>query len=511
MTDNISNRLLEERARSTPEYWISRLDEIPDDELFSDWRQIVFDFEIDDVIRDHVFRYLRGRLGATLGSLRREYNTFLRENGAEGAMLSHIEWAEAWVDGAPRHFAEDSQLWIYDEDERIFVSMEPEQLAYRVALDCRGPGATKLSDYRAIARLVLSRAESLAKDETHLNGFAAGDEFIYIDDDGEIHREQLTIEHKARFKIGAAPGEYRDGLFRTFMESALDDEQRALMSEHFGAVLFGLTHCYQKALLWYGPGATGKSTLQSIIESMFPHRLVAAVPPHFWEQEYHAAALAGKALNVVGEIDDRHSLGAAFKNVIGGGLVPARHPTHQPFSFISKASHVFCTNRLPPTSDRSDAFWRRWSVIEMSNVIPESKRDPTLAQKIVADEMDSVLAFAMEGAQALLRRGHFLRTSRGDVVGDEWALETDSVLAFLLDEDWCELDKGSAVTKRAFYHSYSQWCRENGLRPLGSRRIKRELELSPRIFELGITFGRIGDTRARGICGLRIKHEAAPF
>ncbi|HZP89176.1 MAG TPA: hypothetical protein VFB54_20385 [Burkholderiales bacterium] len=72
------------------------------------------------------------------------------------------------------------------------------------------------------------------------------------------------------------------------------------------------------------------------------------------------ASLAGKSLNIVGELDPRAPIaGGPFKAVLGGDLITGRHPTHRPFAFVSQAAQVFNGKRLPPINDRSDAFFRR--------------------------------------------------------------------------------------------------------------------------------------------------------
>ena len=464
-----------------PEWWFATYGAMGDRQFRDEWVIMLTAERIPATTLDAVHRWIANRLSVTLGAVRTEYNDRLREMHADEPE-THGEWARELLGRLPDNFAADGCFWIYDEEERIFAPRSLERIANDIS-DSRGKNNQRASDYRAIAGLAYTiRAEET--DASRMNpppGIAAMDSFYRLTPDGLVE-EELKREHLARFKIHSEPDE-DEGLFTAFIERVADEDQQRLLRQHFAAVLFGVQWTMQKAVLWYGPGATGKSTLQAILETMVPEELISSVPPQEWEKEYHAAAMAGKVLNLVGEIEERSPLGAAFKNVTGGGRVNARHPTQQPFSFVSKAAQVFCSNYLPPSSDKSDAFWRRWSVVEFTQIVPEKERDPDLAHKIKKSELGKVLHFALLGAEDIINassdgRWRFLQTARQAAVQTQWELEINTVAAFLNDEEYVAVGEDLMCGKSLFFKAYQRWCRDNNQYPLGLVKFRRELLVS---------------------------------
>ncbi len=462
---------------SDPRYWIAEFSSMGD-ALRRDWATRLSEESLPPTTLDIVFRWLSGQLGVSLGSVRAEFQQRLREIN-EDDPETHGEWSRWFLTQLPVNFAQEGTFWVFDDESTVFNPLSLEEAAVAIG-ETRGKNLTRRGDYQAVAGLAYSlratQTRSLAIDFPM--GVAVQQRFYRLTAGGLVV-ENLKLEHYARFKIDAKPRR-KKGLFTEFIKRIADEDQQRLLRQHFAAVLFGIQWKMQKCVLWYGPAATGKSTLMAILESMVPRELISAVPPADWEKEYHTAAMAGKVLNVVGEIEDKSALGAAFKNVTGGGRINARHPTQQPFSFVSKAAQVFCSNYLPPSSDKSDAFWRRWSVVEFTNVIAPEDRDTDLAAKILKDELGCVLAFALQGAEEIADaseddRWRFLTTERQDSIKAQWVLEINSVAAFLEDDDVVILGEQYTTGKTLLFQTYSQWCRDNNQRPLGRNKFNREM------------------------------------
>jgi hypothetical protein len=111
---------------------------------------------------------------------------------------------------------------------------------------------------------------------------------------------------------------------------------------------------------------------------------------HLWYHEYHCAALAGKVLNTVGEVDDKAAQRQFQERHRSRSLHGRRD--HRLFSFRNEAGHVFACNGYPPTEDQSRVL-DRWTGIEFRHTRPPEKRDDRLAEKIVCAELPGVLAW----------------------------------------------------------------------------------------------------------------------
>ena len=215
------------------------------------------------------------------------------------------------------------------------------------------------SDFNSIARIAASICTIENFFDTAPVGIAAGTRFWRVAD-GRILPEPLTPDHRQVMRLSAEPDFDADApLWNRLLDHAFRDDvqQRQLLQTLFGAALTRALWLHRIAVLLIGKTTTGKTTLLNVLASMFPRELVGATNPQRWGNEYYRASLAGKALNIVGELDANDAIpGGAFKSVVGCDMVEGRHPTHRPFSFVCTASHFFNANRLPPTLDRSDAF-----------------------------------------------------------------------------------------------------------------------------------------------------------
>jgi len=384
--------------------------------------------------------------------------------------------------------ADSGALYRFERRSGLWLRYEVDALARYVGSSIDEPNCKRVPDYRGIAQLVYSRArDGVAHDGSPFDaappGIAANGMFFRLNGVG-VERLTLAPEHLARFAVPVAPNDQHaaplfDGLVAASFPATDPDheEQRALLQMHFGSCVIGAAARMQKATLWRGVERSGKSTLQEVMRSMFEPQNVAAIPPHLWFHEYHCAALAGKILNTVGEIDDKRALTTSFKNVIGRDLLHGRHVTHRPFSFRNEAAHVFATNTFPPTEDHTNAFWDRWSIIEFRHTRSPQARDDLLAEKIIADELPGVLAWALAGAQLLGQSGRrFIETSAHQRMMEIWRGRTDSVRSWL-QEDAIELLRDEPDDKQVkeywlrsqteLHQHYCKWCSLARRHPLG--------------------------------------------
>ena len=385
--------------------------------------------------------------------------------------------------------ADAGALYRFERRSGLWIRYEIDALASFIGNAIDERNCKRVADYRGIAGLVYSRArEGIAHNGSPFDaappGIAADGVFFRMNGVG-IEKAKLAPEHLARFAVPVAPDARHprplfDSLIAASFPMTDDDyrEQQELLQQHFGACVIGAAARMQKAMLWRGVERSGKSTLEEILRSMFMAENVCAVPPHLWFHEYHCAALAGKILNTVGEVEDKRPLTVAFKNVIGRDLLHGRHVTHRPFSFRSEAGHVFACNGYPPTEDQTNAFWDRWSCIEFRHTCPPEGRDDKLAEKIIATELPAVLAWALAGANLLGQRGgRFTETAAHLALMEKWRGRTDSVRSWLFEPEAIELLRdrpGDTAPKEYWLASqtelhrhYCAWCQMARRHPLG--------------------------------------------
>jgi P4 family phage/plasmid primase-like protien len=343
---------------------------------------------------------------------------------------------------------------------------------------------SRSSEYRAIAE----HATSLANDDSYFAegpiGLACPGGFYQIVD-SRIDLVPLTPDHRQRVMLEFTPADIPTPMFDEFLHQTFtsdhegeEQQQITLLQEITGCIMLGILHKYQFAILFYEPfGRAGKGTLEKQIRGLVPKEFVSAITPFKWHHDYHVATLAGKRLNIVGELPENEPIpAAAYKSVIGGDLITGRHPTHRPITFANEAAHLFMSNHLITTKDQSAAFFARWRIFEFPNSRLRSglPLDENLAQRIIDNELPGIAYWALEGAARLLRNGKFSASSAHDRLMAKWRRTTNTLEEFI--HDCCELFQEATYKRSDLYRDYVMWCSENGRKPFSKGRVKELLE-----------------------------------
>ncbi|MCP5191020.1 MAG: hypothetical protein H6988_11605 [Pseudomonadales bacterium] len=366
-------------------------------------------------------------------------------------------------------------FWLFDPGSSLWRARSMEGIAADIGAAYRGIKlCRKVTEYRQVAALASFVAEANDYFSEAPPGIAADGRFWSVDKAGNIQNRALTATHRQRVQAAAAPDfDAEAPLFNKLLDNAFGtaqsgEAQRELLQEALGAALTKQLWRHRTVLMLFGATSTGKSTLLEIFKSFVPQDVIGATSPQNWASEYYVAGLAGKMLNLVGELDPHTPIpGGPFKAVTGGDVVEGRHPTHRPFSFVCDAGHVFNCNRLPPTRDKSDAFFRRWRIVEFKNPVPIGKEITSLAERIIAEEHGAVLGWLLVGASRLAKRGSLPETAEHKRLVDYWRAANNSALQFLLDPEYCEAKPDHEVKALDVFEAYRKWASDTGLKPLG--------------------------------------------
>jgi len=150
--------------------------------------------------------------------------------------------------------------------------------------------------------------------------------------------------------------------FKHFLEEIFDEqEKRDFIQELFGYCLMP-GNPLQKAFMFYGSGANGKSTLLETLRALLGRKNTASFTLQALNTDKFAAAeLEGKLANICSDNPSRALYNSElFKRLVGGDSISAQRKFQRPFDMFYNGKLLFATNTLPRTSDDTPAFWRRW-------------------------------------------------------------------------------------------------------------------------------------------------------
>jgi P4 family phage/plasmid primase-like protien len=441
-------------------------------------RDILENSDFDPLQADLIQDLIKKKIGinkTALAKFKKHQSAGSKDNSEERthAELSLDFMRDVLPDDPAKYTGCEGSIWLYNNDGGIFNSWSLDDVGTRVGDLYKSKYCKRGSDYDSVAKRIYIRTvdENFFKDAPR--GLPSAKGFYNVDTTGtgEIIHLEYTPELRQRFKLDYDPDwNHKAPCFFKYLDDSFpgNQSQKDLVQEIFGALLTGLAAKLQIAILFYGFGANGKSILMAIIYGLVSDDLKCSVKPDMFGNEYYRAQLAGKLINIVGEIDKDKHLTADFKDIVGCDVpVTARSPYERPFRFIPQCGHLFAGNSFPLTKDHSYGHYRRWRIVHFKHTVPEGKRIPDLAKKILKTETPGILAWALDGASRLVQNNFELTaTSEHDALIAQWQLAGDSVMAFLNDDSFISIGDSSICPKREAYDAYKKYCFLTGFRAL---------------------------------------------
>lgn len=356
------------------------------------------------------------------------------------------------------------------------------------------PAASRANDHKGILHVM----STLLKDKLIENN-ASGVNFAngFVDVFGQLHNHSrkygctYTLPYSYRKELGSLEQAPK---FSAYLKSVWGqdedyEEKVKTLRQVMAATIFGLGPSFNRAILLYGVGGSGKSQLLTIIRRLLPPEVVSVVSPYAFSDKFRVTELSTSVLNICGELSEDELLpGDIFKQVVDGSLLQGQYKGKPIFNFNPKATHWYCGNYLPRTKDGSEGFNRRWVILQFNRIVPESEKIRGLGDIIVAEEREAITAWCI-GAMAELNSAsdYFLPTSHFKLI-NQMTADNDSIFFYLTSEEGPRIYSGGEILLQSLYETYRTFCYGNiGARPVGLRKFYAKLS------ELALIFGFIVD------------------
>ena len=245
---------------------------------------------------------------------------------------------------------------------------------------------------------------------------------------------------------------------------------------------------------FYGVGANGKTVLLLVLQGLLGSADVGgyaiAAPDGFLmagrdgAHPTEIARLRGARLLVCSEqTSGRRFDEAKVKRLTGGDVLTGRFMRGDFFDFTPSHLTVIASNHLPQVREGGPSFWRRVRLIPFTHVVPEHRRDPDLAARILDAEGPAVLGWAAHGARAVLEHG-LADPARVRAATEDYRISEDALASFVRDacllgeHHWCDV---GALRAR-----YEQHATEMGAEPLSAKALSMRL-----VAEFGVQQARL--------------------
>ena len=246
--------------------------------------------------------------------------------------------------------------------------------------------------------------------------------------------------------------------FLKFLSEIVKEDDIPVIQEMFGWTLWK-EYKPQKAFILLGSGANGKSTLLNALVRLLGKKNVSAIELAELDQRFMGIELQGKLANICTEIKSKKLSNATlFKKLTGDDLTKGERKNKNPVYFRNFAKLLFSANKLPESPDFSNAFYRRWIILEFPNNFKGSEININLLDEITTEsELKGILNWAIQGLQRLLENKKFSVDESSEELAEKWERLSSPVEWFLSKFVEETGDKTDCIEKTALYEKFIEF------------------------------------------------------
>lgn len=221
-----------------------------------------------------------------------------------------------------------------------------------------------------------------------------------------------------------------------------------------------------------GEGQNGKSIIcKAVVNMLGPNVASSYTPEQLFkssQMEYHLADVNGKIVNYCDEVSNKDFSGGDFKQFVSGGTFIGRHPYSKRPTKVDKIPLMLCcANTIPPTTDDTEGYFRRFLIILAPNHIEDRDKDPMLEMKLQAPEVKSaIFNWVLEGYKTFIKNGGKIDIA-GSVreVVDEMRNNANSLRRWIDSQGYVAATPPSTTgygwkSKREWVQEYVRYCND---------------------------------------------------
>lgn len=379
--------------------------------------------------------------------------------------LVHREASEIVDNHHIKTFEDTGEIHVYDKESGLYI---PGEKKFITAIEFKlGEKATRRVIEEVLAkirRMTYVKRESVV--EPNLVPVRNG--IFQIEEQKLIpysHEYFFTTKHPVGFPIleidrGVCPEKISKFMY-SIMEGDLDKIETL---EKMMAYCFYRKYPIQKAFMLLGAGSNGKSTLLNLLTQMLGKENVSNVELQSFENNRFATAdLYNKNANIFADISNNAlKNNSTFKSMCGDvDTLRSERKFQNSFGFNNYAKLIFSANQLPETHEESDAFFRRWCIIEFNKQFTGTEVNPNLTKEITEqEEMDKFFSYLMPKLRDILS-GYFITEETIEEAREKYMRNANSTTFFA--SDYLEMDFEASAGKQEIWAAYLTFCKEKRL------------------------------------------------
>jgi putative DNA primase/helicase len=285
---------------------------------------------------------------------------------------------------------------------------------------------------------------------------------------------ELLPHHPSYLSTVQLPIEYNPSAtapsFMRFLKGiSLDDEELILVLQEIMGYLLSAETKAEKAFLFYGGGANGKSVLASIITQLVGVENVSSVPLSEFSQQFGLEGILNKTVNIAAEneMGGKALKTENFKAIVSGDTITINIKYRPAISYKPHCKLVFVVNALPDSMDVTNGYFRKLMIVPFRRKFERNEQNVNLLQELLI-ELPGILNWTIEGLRRLRKNNYeFCRCTAIEECHQSYHAEQNPVKEFFLEH--IVLKEGVRTRQSEFHEKYLQWLSLQGIDDKGTK------------------------------------------
>ncbi len=370
-------------------------------------------------------------------------------------------------------FVDTGRTWIYDKSVGHYLPNA--EAAIRTYITLSLSIEAKKSWIEEALYLIKQRTNSMRKNHEPPPNLINLENGVF-----DIETRTLTDHTPDHFFTSQLPVKYDPTAecpkFLDFIKDIVKDDDAQTLQEYTGYLLYR-SYIYQKALLLVGEGNNGKSTFLMAQKALIGNDNITSISLQHLDRRFTPARLYHKLANIYPDLSARALKDTGmFKITTGGDTIEAEVKySMNTLKFVNHAKHEFSANTIPKVDeDDTDAFFRRWIIINFPNTFTDEKCDKDILQKITTpQELSGILNWALEGLTRLHDNADFTYDKTPEEIRDHYQRLSSSIYGFLTDQT--TYDPEGWIPKENLYSLYITYCIDENLPRKSKAELSKEI------------------------------------
>ena len=219
----------------------------------------------------------------------------------------------------------------------------------------------------------------------------------------------------------------------------------------------------QRAIMLVGSGSNGKSSLLRVLTALLGDENVSQITiQSLTNNRFSTEWLTGRLANIAPDLPKKglYDTGT-FKALTGGDPILAEIKRIQkPVRLRNCAKMLFSCNEIPDTPDDTDAFYRRWLILEFKQRFSEGR--DIVPELTTAQELAGIFNLLVRNILPILQKTlKFTFAPDYETGRATYVRRSNTVKAFA--EEHISYDPAADVPKAAIYGAYKAYCEKENL------------------------------------------------